>query len=543
MGRTGELVRQVSDAGYWPAWSPDGTRLAYSSEPTIDVPFTYGGGASVWIARHRNRARARSLTELDGTQPSWSPHDRRIAFWGVDPATQNRDIWTVPVGGGAAVRVTDDPAIDATPVWSSDGRFLYFSSSRGGTTNLWRVPIDETTGATTGAPEPVIVPTQNAVHPSAVARRPAARLHGVGVDQRRLRDGLRPGPGLDRGAAAVDSRRPASLGQPAGVAGRPAPRVRPGQPAAAIWCVTTADGSNVQRLTDERIGVRCPGVVAGRPDHRRAADAPRRQGPHLRRAGRRPLAPRDRSALDRHGRLSGMVAGHHPAVARAGPDRPGHADLRPDEAGGRSTIERLPAHPLGTFYPRAWSPDGTRLGGTIAKTVVVYETRAQHVHGRRAGLPRRGGLPSCLAARQPAAARDGQGQHQSLVVDTATGEVRPVYTAAPDRDPRVQPVASPAGAVRQPRPRGSRHLDRHDSVAVGCSAPCRHRRRCRACSPLPLSPSRRSASRPANPRRRPAPEHHRPRQLHRPQRPRRKRPWPRAASAPSPTAPPSTSTR
>ena len=70
---------------------------------------------------------------------SWSPHDRRIAFWGVDPATQNRDIWTVPVGGGAAVRVTNDPAIDATPVWSSDGRHLYFSSSRGGTTNLWRV--------------------------------------------------------------------------------------------------------------------------------------------------------------------------------------------------------------------------------------------------------------------------------------------------------------------------------------------------------------------------------------------------------------------
>ena len=107
------------------------------------------------------------LTDLDGTQPSWSPHDRRIAFWGVDPATQNRDIWTVPVGGGTAVRVTDDPAIDATPVWSSDGRYLYFSSSRGGTTNLWRVPIDEThRRAPTGPPEPVIVPTQNAVHPT-----------------------------------------------------------------------------------------------------------------------------------------------------------------------------------------------------------------------------------------------------------------------------------------------------------------------------------------------------------------------------------------
>ena len=143
MGRTGELVRQVSDAGYWPAWSPDGTRLGYSSEPTVDAPFAYAGGASVWILDLATGRRTR-LTDHDGTQPSWSPHDRRIAFWGVDPATQNRDIWTVPVGGGTAVRVTDDAAIDATPVWSSDGRYLYFSSSRGGITNLWRVPIDET---------------------------------------------------------------------------------------------------------------------------------------------------------------------------------------------------------------------------------------------------------------------------------------------------------------------------------------------------------------------------------------------------------------
>ena len=144
-------------------------------------------------------------------------HDLRIAFWGVDPATQNRDIWTVPVGGGPVVRITDDAAIDATPVWSPDGSHLFFSSSRGGTTNLWRVAIDERTGERRGAPEPVVVPAQNAVHPGPLARWTAARLHGLVVLQRRLRDALRRRSRAHQRPGALDPRRPAPLGQPAGV--------------------------------------------------------------------------------------------------------------------------------------------------------------------------------------------------------------------------------------------------------------------------------------------------------------------------------------
>ena len=214
MGRTGELVRQVSDAGFWPAWSPDATRLAYSSEQTVDAPFAYAGGASVWILDLATGRRTR-LTDHDGTQPSWSPHDHRIAFWGVDAATQNRDIWTVPVGGGPAVRVTDDAAIDATPVWSADGRHLFFSSSRGGITNLWRVAIDEThrraprrarAGDRSGAERRASGP---------LARWTAARLPGVVVFQRRLRDAVRHRARGHQRPAALDPRRAASLGQPA----------------------------------------------------------------------------------------------------------------------------------------------------------------------------------------------------------------------------------------------------------------------------------------------------------------------------------------
>ena len=49
-------------------------------------------------------------------------------------------------GGGARVPVTKDAAVDWSPVWSPDGRFIYFSSDRGGAMNLWRIDVDQSTG-------------------------------------------------------------------------------------------------------------------------------------------------------------------------------------------------------------------------------------------------------------------------------------------------------------------------------------------------------------------------------------------------------------
>src|SRR5262249_26311129 len=45
-----------------------------------------------------------------------------------------------------------------------DGRYLYFSSNRGGSFNLWRVPIDEQSGKTLGPLEPVTTPSPYVAH-------------------------------------------------------------------------------------------------------------------------------------------------------------------------------------------------------------------------------------------------------------------------------------------------------------------------------------------------------------------------------------------
>ena len=66
--------------------------------------------------------------------------------------------------GSNPVRVTTEPATDWNPMWSPDGRWLYFLSNRSGSMNLWRVAIDEATGATTGTPQSLAVPSSYIRH-------------------------------------------------------------------------------------------------------------------------------------------------------------------------------------------------------------------------------------------------------------------------------------------------------------------------------------------------------------------------------------------
>jgi eukaryotic-like serine/threonine-protein kinase len=159
MGATGENIRRLTEFGYYPAWSPDEKEIAVVTEPFIE-PYSRTGFSHLWAIRVDN-GQKREVRGPDCMQPSWSPHGSRIAYWGLRGNTGQRDIFTIGAAGekaAPAVDVTRDAPLDWTPFWSADGRFLYFASDRGGSMNLWRVHIDETSGKTSGAPEPVTLP-------------------------------------------------------------------------------------------------------------------------------------------------------------------------------------------------------------------------------------------------------------------------------------------------------------------------------------------------------------------------------------------------
>jgi serine/threonine protein kinase/Tol biopolymer transport system component len=159
MGATGESVRRVADFGYQPSWSPDGRALAFATEPALDA-LARSSARQVWTVEVAT-GRRKMVTKGDAAQPSWSPGGHRIAYLAIVEDGKRRTLWTVPAGGGTAVPVLNEKTVAWSPVWSPDGRHLYFLSNRGGSMNLWRLRIDERSGQVSGQPEALTTPAQS----------------------------------------------------------------------------------------------------------------------------------------------------------------------------------------------------------------------------------------------------------------------------------------------------------------------------------------------------------------------------------------------
>src|SRR4030095_11022834 len=125
--------------------------IAFATEETFD-PATRQGVSTLMTEDVAGGA-PRTVVDGEPMQTSWSPSGERIAYWSNTGG--QRDIYTVAARGGARVPVTQDAAIDWSPVWSPDGRFIYFSSDRGGAMNLWRIAVDQSSGRPQGTAEPV----------------------------------------------------------------------------------------------------------------------------------------------------------------------------------------------------------------------------------------------------------------------------------------------------------------------------------------------------------------------------------------------------
>jgi Tol biopolymer transport system component len=111
-----------------PTWSPEGARIAVKL-------FTQRRAAGDIVVMDADGSNVRRLTTTfhDDTQPSWSPDGSRIAFASnVAPGSRVSDyeIYVVRPDGRGRRQITQNEVDDVSPAWSPDGSVLAFQSGR-----------------------------------------------------------------------------------------------------------------------------------------------------------------------------------------------------------------------------------------------------------------------------------------------------------------------------------------------------------------------------------------------------------------------------
>ncbi len=111
-----------------PAWSPDGTKIAFISNRD------YGSALYVMNADGTN---ARLVTDkvIDAGEPAWSPDGGKIAFAGgargsIGFTLPSVDIYIVNVDGSGLEKLTRDSGVNGNPTWSPDGKQIAFGRIR-----------------------------------------------------------------------------------------------------------------------------------------------------------------------------------------------------------------------------------------------------------------------------------------------------------------------------------------------------------------------------------------------------------------------------
>jgi hypothetical protein len=145
----------VNPAGnHHPTWAPDGSRIAFAA--------TYAGVVDLYVMGADGTGVAR-LTQGVGFvgSPAWSPDGAKIVF-DCQVEAGNDDICSVNADGTGFARLTTDPARDDGAAWKPDGSTLAFTTTRYGADEI--VLMSPAGGSVTriGAGLPGFAPTWSA---------------------------------------------------------------------------------------------------------------------------------------------------------------------------------------------------------------------------------------------------------------------------------------------------------------------------------------------------------------------------------------------
>jgi TolB protein len=143
-GANPQRVTNSTTLNVAPAWSPDSQVIAYTSwRPSSAGSFgVYQDIILSFITRGERTTPAGGNPEKQNYLAAWSPDGSKLAF------TSNRDgnpeIYVMNKDGSGVRRVTNNPAIDVSPTWSPTGNQIAWVSDRTGNPKIYIMNADGT---------------------------------------------------------------------------------------------------------------------------------------------------------------------------------------------------------------------------------------------------------------------------------------------------------------------------------------------------------------------------------------------------------------